>query len=53
MAYVLIFAFIIGLFMYLLSSNSKAQDLGRLIVLSSLLAFFIAVAPLTVRLLGR
>jgi hypothetical protein len=53
MSYILIIALIAGLLMYLLCSQAKAQEIGRMLLFSSILAFLIAVAPLTVRLLSR
>lgn len=52
MAYIVLIAIISGLLMYLLSSNAKAQELGRMIFVTSILALFIALAPLTVRWLS-
>lgn len=51
MSYALIIAFIVGLLMYLLCANSKAQEIGRMLFFAAVLAFLIAVAPATVRLL--
>lgn len=52
MAYALILALIAGLLMYLLcDKNAKAQRIGEMLLFSSILAFLIAVAPATVRLL--
>jgi hypothetical protein len=51
MPYVLILTLVAGLLMYLLCANAKAQEIGRMMLFSSILAFLIAVAPATVRLL--
>ena len=53
MSYALIIALVAGLLMYLLCSNGKAQEIGRMMLFSSILAFLIAIAPATVRLLHR
>ncbi|MGH7176823.1 MAG: hypothetical protein ACREJC_05525 [Tepidisphaeraceae bacterium] len=51
MAYITIFVLVAGLLMYLLSSNSKAQDIGRLMFFAAVLALLIALAPSSMRLL--
>ena len=52
MAYVLIMALIAGLLMYLLcDGHAKAQEIGRMMLFSAILALLIALAPSTVRLL--
>jgi hypothetical protein len=53
MAYILIIALVAGLLMYLLCSQAKAQEIGRMLLFSAMLAFLIAVAPLTVKMLGH
>jgi hypothetical protein len=50
-AYLLIAALVGGLLMYLLCSNAKAAEIGRMLFFSSVLAVLIALAPLTVHLL--
>lgn len=45
MAYITIITLIVGLLMYLLSSNSKAQDIGRLLFFAAALALLIVLAP--------
>lgn len=52
MAYLLIAALIAGLLMFLLC-KADAKEIGRMLLFSSILAFLIAVAPMTVRLLSR
>jgi hypothetical protein len=51
MAYILIIALVGGLLMYLLCAQSKAQEIGRMLLFSAMLALLIALAPATVRLL--
>lgn len=53
MAYILIIALVAGLLMYLLCSQAKAQEIGRMLFFASALAILIALAPLTVRLLAH
>jgi hypothetical protein len=53
MAYILLIALIGGLLMFVLSSNAKAVRIGEILMGASILAFLIAVAPLTVRLLSH
>ncbi len=48
MAFILIAAFIVGLFMFLLSTNAKAVHIGEMLLFSSILALLIALAPATV-----
>jgi len=48
MAFILIAAFIAGLFMFLLSTNAKAVRIGEMLLFSSILALLIALAPATV-----
>ena len=50
MAYVTILVLVCGLLMYLLSSNAKAQELGRLLFFAAALALLIVVfAPMSAR----
>ena len=51
MSYILIIALVAGLLMYLLCSGAKAQEIGRMLLFSAILALLIAVAPATVHLL--
>lgn len=52
MPYITLVILIAGLLMYLLASNGKAQELGRLMFFAALLALAIVVfAPHSVRLL--
>ena len=51
MPYVLLAVLAVGLFMYLWCSNAKAVEIGRMLFFAAVLAFLIAVAPLTVHLL--
>ncbi len=51
MSYILIVALIAGLLMYLLCAGARAQEIGRMLLFSSILALLIALAPSTVRLL--
>jgi len=51
MAYLLLAALIGGLLMYLLCSNSKAAEIGRMMFFASILALLIALAPSTVHVL--
>ena len=53
MAYILIIVLLGGLFMYLFCSGSKAQDIGRLTFFAAVLALLVALAPWTVKLLGK
>ena len=51
MAYLLLAALVGGLLMYLLCSNTKAAEIGRMLFFASVLALLVALAPLTVHLL--
>lgn len=51
MAYLLLAALIGGLLMYLLCANGKAQEIGRMLFFSAILALLIALAPSTVHML--
>ena len=51
MAYLLIAALIGGLLMYLLCSNTKACEIGRMLFFAAVLALLVALAPLTVHAL--
>lgn len=44
-----IIALVVGLLLYLLASNSKAQDIGRILFFSAVLALLIALAPASLR----
>jgi hypothetical protein len=51
MPYVLIIALVGGLLMYLLCSNAKAAEIGRMLFFAAILGLLIALAPSTVRML--
>jgi hypothetical protein len=46
--YILLLAMLTGLLMYLLASNSKAQDIGRMLLIASFIGLMVALAPFTV-----
>ena len=50
MSYILIIALVAGLLMYLLCSQPKAQEIGRMMLFAAMLALLIAVAPATLHL---
>ena len=51
MTYLLLVAMLGGLLMYLLCDGSKAQEIGRMLFFSAILALLIALGPSTARLL--
>lgn len=51
MAYLLLAALIGGLLMYLLCSNSKAAEIGKMLFFAAVLALLITLAPATLHLL--
>ncbi len=53
MAFILLIALALGVFMYAFLDNTKAARVGEILMFCSILAFLIAVAPLTVRWLGH
>jgi len=50
MQFITIIALVVGLLLYLLASNSKAQDIGRILFFTAVLALLIALAPASARL---
>ena len=51
MSYLVLASLIGGLLMYLLCANGKAQELGRMLFFSAVLALLIALGPATVHML--
>lgn len=51
MSYVLLGALIGGLLMYLLCSNQKASEIGRMLFFAAVLGLLVALAPSTVHAL--
>lgn len=51
MAYIFFAVLFGGLLMFLQKSNEKVSEIGRILFAAAVLAFLIAVAPLTVHLL--
>jgi DMSO reductase anchor subunit len=51
MSYLLLAALIGGLLMYLLCSNSKAAEIGRMLFFAAVLGLLIALGPSTVHVL--
>lgn len=51
MNYLLLVALIGGLLMYLLCSDGKAQEIGRMLFFAAVLALLIAYGPATAHLL--
>ncbi len=51
LAYILPIALIVGLLMYLLCSQAKAQEIGRILFFSAILSLLITLAPYTVKMM--
>jgi hypothetical protein len=51
MPYLLLVALIGGLLMYLLCSNSKAAEIGRMLFFAAVLGLLIALGPSTIHIL--
>lgn len=48
MTYAALIVIVAGLLMYLLCSNTKACEIGRMLFFAAAIGFLIALAPLTV-----
>lgn len=51
MAYLTLIALVAGLLMYMLSSNTKVIDIGRMIFFAAAIGLMVAMAPATAHLL--